>query len=105
MDHFSTFALFTLFCTFGDFGPPKRAYVGVRGISKRSAAPNGISSGFTPTDARVCVGTLGERPWRGMDPTPRAVARRSGGRPDPKTVVAPQLIPPKVRKSAKKCTF
>ena len=74
-------------------------------MSKRSAAPNGISSGFTPTDACVCVGTLGERPWRGMDPTPRAVARRSGGRPDPKTVLGPQLIPAKVRKSAKKCTF
>ena len=54
-------------------------------MSKRSAAPNGISSGFTPTDACVCVGTLGERPWRGMDPTPRGVARRSGGRPGPKT--------------------
>ena len=63
-----------------------RLFIGVRGISKRSAAPNGISSGFTPTDACVCVGTLGERPRRGMDPTPRAVARRSGGGPGPKTV-------------------
>ena len=79
--------------------------IGVRGISKRSAAPNGISSGFTPTDACVCVGTLGERPWRGMDPTPRAVARRSGGRPGPKTVVAPQVAWPKSAKKCEKFTF
>ena len=78
-------------------------YVGVRGISKRSAAPNGISSGLTPTDVCVCAwGGWGSVHGGGWTPPHPAVVRRRGGRPGPKTALAPQLSPPKGHKKCEK---
>ena len=78
--------------------------IGVRGISKRSAAPNGISSGLTPTDVCVCAwGGWGSVHGGGWTPPHPAVVRRRGGRPGPK-IAGLSSVGPRGAKSAKKCT-